>query len=113
VHTSLRVALGHLLMQDAAARGHPLDIARGHLACVPEAVAVLDRASQHIRDGLDAAMRMPGKTFQVICRIIVAKVIQQQKWIKILGLAEAEGALQFDPGAFDGGLRLNDLSHGS
>ena len=37
-----RVALRHLLMQDAAAGGHPLHVAGAERAAVAEAVAVLD-----------------------------------------------------------------------
>ena len=59
VHAALRIALRHLLMQDAAAGRHPLHVARAQLALVAEAVAVLDGAGEHIGDRLDAAMRMP------------------------------------------------------
>src|SRR5207302_2585994 len=34
VHASARIPFGHLLVQDAAARGHPLHVARGHFAFV-------------------------------------------------------------------------------
>ena len=105
----LRIALGHFLMQDAAAGGHPLHVAGGHFAFVAEAVAVLDRTGEHVGDGLDAAMRMPGKSRKVIFRILVAEIVQQQKRIEILGFAETEGALQLYAGAFESGLRLNDL----
>ena len=101
MHAALRVALGHLLVQDAAAGRHPLHVAGGHFALVAQAVAVLDRAGQHVGDGLDPAVRMPGKSRQVIFRIVVAEIIQQQERIEILGLAETEGALQLYAGAFD------------
>ena len=109
MHAALRIALGHLLVQNAAARRHPLHVAGGHLALVAQAVAVLDRTGQHIGDRLDPAMRMPGKSRQIIFRILVAEIIQQQERIEILGLAEAEGALQLYARAFDRRLRLNDL----
>ena len=38
VHTALRISIGHLLVQDAAAGGHPLYVA-SHLALVAKAVA--------------------------------------------------------------------------
>jgi hypothetical protein len=40
VHTAQRVALGHLLVQDAAAGGHPLHVAGRHFALVAQAVAM-------------------------------------------------------------------------
>ena len=100
----LRVALRHLLVQNAAAGRHPLHVAGGHLALVAQAVAVLDRAGQHVGDRLDPAMRMPGKSRQVILRVVVAEIVQQQERIEVLRLAEAEGALQLHARAFDGRL---------
>src|SRR5438874_12936871 len=94
MHPALRVALGHLLMEDAAARRHPLHVAGGHLALIAQAVTVLDRSSKHIRDRLDPAMRMPGESCEVVFRMIVAKVVQQQEWIEFFRFAEAENALQ-------------------
>ena len=111
MHPALLIAPGHFLVQDAASGGHPLHIARGHLALVAEAVAVLDRTGEYVRNRLDPAVRMPGKSRQVIFRIVIAKVVQEQERIEILGLAEAEGALQLHTGALDGGLRLTDLSN--
>src|SRR6266446_3669136 len=109
MHTALRITLGHLLVQDAAAGGHPLHVASSHLAFVSEAIAVLDRAGEHIRDRLNPTVRMPRKSGQVIFRVVVAKIVQQQKWIEILRFAEAEGALQFHAGALQGWLGLNNL----
>jgi len=96
-------------MENTAARCHPLHIAGGHFAFVAQAVSVLDRAGKYISDGLDAAMRMPGKSRNIIFRMLIAKIIQQQEGIEILGFAETEGALQFNAGAFDRRLRLNNL----
>src|SRR5579871_138508 len=96
-------------MQDAAAGRHPLHIPSGHLAFVSQAVAVFDGAGENIGDGLDSAMGMPGKSCPVVVRVIVAEIIQQKKGIELFRLAEAEGALQSDARAFNGGLRLNDL----
>ena len=50
-----------------------------------------------------------GNPAQVIGRILVAEVVEQQERIEFLGFAETEGALQFDAGAFDGGRGLNDF----
>jgi len=96
-------------MENAAAGGHPLHVAGGHFAFVAETVAVLDRPGEYVGDGLDPAVRMPGKSRNVIFRILIAEVVQQQEWIEILGLAETEGALQLHASALDCGRRLNDL----
>src|SRR5438045_7840247 len=109
MHAALRIALGHFLVENAAARRHPLHVTRGHLALVAQAVAMLDRAGEHVGDGLDAAMRMPGKSRQIILRIFIAEIVQQQEGIEILRFAETEGALQLYAGALNSGLRLNDL----
>ena len=106
MHAALRVALRHLLVEDAAAGGHPLHVAGAERAAVAQAVAVLDRAGQHVGDGLDAAVRVPGEAGEVVLRALVAEIVEQQERIELGGVAEAEGAAQLDAGAFDGGLGL-------
>jgi len=54
---------------------------------------------------------MPRKSGDVIGRVVVAKIVEQEKGIEVFRFAEAESALQLYAGAFDGGLRLNDLSN--
>jgi hypothetical protein len=83
-------------VENAAAGGHPLHVAGGHFAFVAETVAVLDRTGEYVGDGLDPAVRMPGKPSNVIFWILIAEVVQQQEWIEILGFAEAESALQIN-----------------
>ena len=75
----LGVALGHLLVDDAAAGGHPLHVARRDHAAVAEAVAVLDVAAQHVGDGLDPAVGMPGEALQVLLGLVGAEVVEQQE----------------------------------
>src|SRR5215470_9312409 len=98
-------------MQNAAARGHPLHVTGSHLAAVAQAVAMFNGAGKHIGNGLDATVRMPRKSSQIVFWIFVAKVVQQQERIEVFGLTEAEGALQLYACAFNGRLRLNDLSN--
>jgi hypothetical protein len=105
----LSVTLGHLLVQDTAAGRHPLHVSGGHFALVPQAVAVFDGAGKHVGDRLNTAVGMPWESRPVVVRVVIAKIIQQQEWIEIFRLAESEGALQLDAGAFNSGLRLNDL----
>ena len=102
------VALRHLLVKDAAAGGHPLHVAGAEIAAVAQAVAVLDVAGQHIGDGLDAAMRMPGKAGAILVGTVVAEIVEQQERIELGGVAEAEGAAQMDAGALDRGLGGDD-----
>ena len=113
VHAALRIALRHLLMHDAAARGHPLHVAGAERAAIAEAVAVLDRAGEHIGDGLDAAMRMPRKTGEIVLRPVVAEIIKQQERIGLLRIAETESAAQLHAGAFDRRFGLHDAFDGA
>ena len=98
MHAAGGVALGHLLMDNAAAGGHPLHIASGNGAAVAHAVAVFDGTGEDIGDGLNAAMGMPRKAGKIILGHIVAKI----------GIAKAESAPQMDACALQGGLRLDD-----
>src|SRR6202163_5150300 len=98
-------------MEDSATGVHPLHVAGDHCALVAETVAVLDRTGEYVGDRLDPAVRMPGKSRNVIFWILIAEVVQQQARIEILGFAETEGALQLHASALDCGRRLNDLSN--
>ena len=113
VHAALLVAVRHLLVQDAAARGHPLHVAGAQRAAVAQAVAVVDRAGEHVGDGLDAAVRVPGEARLVVGRPVVAEVVEQQERVVLAGVAEAEGAAQADAGAFHGRAGLDDALHRS
>ena len=108
MHAALRVALRHFLVQDAAAGRHPLHVARSEIAAIAQAVAVLDIAGEHIGDGLDAAMRMPGKSGAILVRPVVAEIVQQEERIELGGVAEAESAAQVHAGSFDRGFRGDD-----
>jgi hypothetical protein len=52
---------------------------------------------------------MPGESRLIVIRVVVAKIIQQEKGIELLRLAEPEGSLQLDARALNRGLRLNNL----
>ncbi len=113
MHAARRVALGHFLVDDAAAGGHPLHVAGGDGAVVAHAVAVFDGSGQDVGDGLDAAMRMPGKSGEIILGNIVAEIVEEQERIEVVGVAEAEGAAQMHSGAFERGLGLDEALDGS
>ncbi len=111
VHPPGPVALRHLLVEDAAPGGHPLHVAGPERAPVAQAVAVLDRAREHVRDGLDAAVRVPGKAGEVVLRPVVAEVVEQQERVELLGVAEPERPSQAHPGALDRRNRAGESLH--
>ena len=112
VHAPLRVSLRHFLVENAAPGRHPLHVAGAELAAVSQAVAVVDAARQHVGDGLDAAVRMPGKSGPIVLRPIVAEVVEQEEGIELARLPEAEGAPQLHARAFDRGFGFDDALHG-
>src|ERR1700674_3058694 len=107
------VSLGHLLVNDPAARRHPLDVARRDRSLVTHAVAVLHRSREHIRNRLDPAVRMPRKPRQIILRHIVAKIVQQQEWVELRGVAKPKRAPQMHARAFRRWLGLDQPLHRS
>ena len=107
MHSSVRIALRHLLVNDPAPRRHPLDVAGGDGALVPEAVAVFDGSSEDVRDGLDPTVRVPWEAGQVILRNIIAEVVEEQERIEIRGVAEAERASQMHARALEGRFGLD------
>ena len=113
MHAAQRIALGHFLVDDAPARGHPLQVAGPDGAAVAHAVAVLDRAGQDVGDGFDAAMRMPREAGEIIVRDVVAKIVEQEEGIEVGGIAEAERAAQMHARAFESGLGLDQAFDGS
>ena len=113
MHATLRVALRHLLVQDAAPGGHPLNVAGAEAAAIAEAVTVLHRASEHVGDRLDAAMRMPREPGEIVLGTIVAEVVEEEERVVVGGVAESKRAAQLDAGAFERRLRRNDTFDGS
>ncbi len=107
-HVSVAVPPGHLLMDDSASCGHPLDVTRPYDAPVLHAVAVLDSASQNVCDGLDASMGMPGEALDVGLRIVRPEVVEKKERIEDTFLAEAEPPSQMDSRALHGGAAGDD-----
>ena len=105
MHPALLVTFRHLLVDDPAAGGHPLNVPRRYGPAVSKAVAVIHGAGEHICDGLYSAVRMPGEPCKVVLRAVVSKVVQEEKRIQLLGFAEAESAAQPHPRALDCRLR--------
>jgi hypothetical protein len=113
VHPARLIAFRHFLMKDSAAGRHPLDVAGAEAATIAETVAVLHGAGQHIGDRLDAAMRMPRESGEIVLRTIVAEVVEQQERIVVGGVAESERAAELDASAFERRFRRDDFLDGS
>src|SRR5579871_5544811 len=92
VHASRLVTLRHFLVNDAAAGGHPLHIARRNSATISHAVAVLDGSREDIRNGFDTAMRMPGEAGKIVLGNVIAEIVEQQEGVEIGCGAKSEGA---------------------
>src|SRR5262245_15433740 len=112
MHSPLAVSLRHFLVENSAPGRHPLHVAGAELAPVSQTVPVIDAPCQHIGDRLDAAVRMPGKSCAIVFRTIVAEVVEQEEWIELAGIPEAEGATQLHACAFNRGFGLDDALHG-
>ena len=107
MHPAVWIALGHLLMDDATPRRHPLDVTGSDGPAVPEAVTVLDGPRKDVRDGLDAPVGVPWETRQVILRPLIPEVVEQQERVEVGRLAEAEGATQVHARTLNRRLRLD------
>src|SRR6266852_3444712 len=83
------------------------------LAAIPHAVAMLDGPGKDVRDGLDAAMRMPRKARQIILGNIVTKIVEEKERVKVRGVAEAERAAQVHARAFHRWLGFDEPLHRS
>jgi hypothetical protein len=112
-HAALAVALGHLLVDDAAPRRHPLHVARADKALVAHAVAVLDFAVEHVRDRLHAAVRMPREALPVVVGILRPERVEQEEGIELGHLVEAEDAVQADARSFHDRLALPNFRDGA
>src|ERR1700732_2354127 len=100
MHLTELVPLGHLLMYDAAARRHPLNVSRTDNPLVSHTVAMLDGPCQHIGDRLDATMGMPRESGKVILWDVVAKIVEEEERIEVGGAAKSKSPPQMHSGAF-------------
>jgi len=62
---------------------------------------MLYKAVHHVGDGLDAPMRMPRKTSQVLFGVVGTEIIEHQERVHHLDLVMAECALQVNTRTFD------------
>jgi hypothetical protein len=105
----MTVSLWHFLVHDPAPRSHPLDFARAYHASVAKAVLMLHLSVEDIRDRLDASMRVPWETPDVIPGIIGPEIIQKQEGVKLGDLAVSEGTAEVDSSPFNRGFAFPDL----
>jgi hypothetical protein len=82
-------------------------------AAIAHAVAVLDRSGENVSDGLNAAMRMPGKAGEVIFGKLIAEIIEQKKRIIVRGVPKSKSSPQVNSCAFHSGLGLDYFFNGT
>jgi len=97
MHATVSIALRHFLVEDAAAGGHPLQVASPKRALVAEAVLVFYRSGKYIGDGLDAAMRVPRKAGTVVIRAIMRKSSSNRKGSKAAVSPKPKARRNFTP----------------
>jgi hypothetical protein len=100
MHPPPGIAVRHLLVENPAACRHPLYIAGPERPCVAKAVAMVNGPGKDVRNCLNPSMRMPWKTREVIFRILIPEIVEQQERIEIARLSEPESPAQFDAGSF-------------
>ncbi len=101
------IALRHLLVNDAAARCHPLHIARADDAAVAHAVSMRHRPRQNVSDRLDSPVRMPGESGQIILRDIVAEIVQKKERIEVFCVSKTEGSAKMHSRTFERRFRFD------
>src|ERR1700730_12617302 len=90
MHPARKVSFRHLLMDDAAARRHPLNVAGRDGTAVAHAIAVLNSSRQDI-----------------------AEIVQEKEWIEVGCIAESESAAKMHTSAFERRLGLDESLNGS
>ena len=113
MHASRRIALRHLLVNDATARCHPLHIAGTDDAAVAHAVAMRHGPRQHVSDRLDSPVRMPREAGQIVLRNVVTEIVQQEKRIEVFCVSKAERPAKMDSRTFERRFRFDKPPDGS
>src|SRR5215475_6710926 len=108
MHAAGLITLGHLLVDDSPAGSHPLNVARADGAPIAHTVAVFHGAGEDVGDGFYAAVRMPREPSEVILGNVVAKVVEEEKRIKVGCVAESKGSAKVHSGTFERRFGLNE-----
>jgi hypothetical protein len=101
VRAARTVSLRHFLVNDAASCRHPLNLAGANRSAIPQAVLVIDGSGEHIGDGFDASMRMPREAGRVVFRGVAAKLVEEQKRVKLRGASKPKGAVEMHSCSFE------------
>jgi hypothetical protein len=64
---------------------------------------------EHVRDGLEAAMRVRREPGHIVVGIIRVELVEHQERIHLQAPLAAQTAAQFDPGAVGRGDGLDDM----
>ena len=107
-HASLGL-LRHLRVNDAPGGGHPLHVSGAQVAAVAEMILVPHVPVQHVRDGLETAMRMRRKAGEIVVRIVGVELIEHEERIDVQPALAAEAAAQLNAGAVGGRDRFDDV----
>src|SRR5258708_1489708 len=113
MHAARLVAFRHLLVNDSASGGHPLNIAGCDGAVVAHTIAVFHGSGEDVSNGLDPTMGVPGEACQIVFRNVIAEIVEQKKRVEVGCVAEAERAAEMDSRAFHGRLRFDEPLDGS
>src|SRR5688500_13154531 len=111
MHSAEIVALRHFLMDDAAPRGHPLNVAGSDGAAISHAVTMLDGSGEYVGDGLNSPVWVPGKASEVVLRHVIPKIVKQEEGIEVRCIAEAERTAEMYTGAFARRFGLDESLH--
>ena len=68
-------------MDYTAPRSHPLHISRRNDSPIPHAVAMFNLPVQHIGDGFDPPVGVPGKSLLVVLRPPRAEIIEEEEGV--------------------------------
>jgi hypothetical protein len=107
------VPLRHLLMDDAAARRHPLYVPGTNNPTVPDAVSMFHLTAEDIGNGFDASMGMPWKALDVVFGVVRTKIVEKKEWVKQGNLIVPERSFEVYTCSFDGRPTLPDLLNSS
>ncbi|MNT06635.1 hypothetical protein D3C72_1413120 [compost metagenome] len=105
--------LGHFRVDHACACHHPLRAAVLQQPLVAGAVAMAHAASQHVGDGLEAAVRVIGEAADVVILAVGAEGIEHQERVQPALQVLRQHAGQLDAGAVGRGDAPHDAVHGA
>ena len=74
---------------------------------------MFDGPGKNIGNGLNAAMWVPGKSREVVLWNVIAKVVEQEERIEVVGVAETKGAAQMHSRSLERGLGFDETFNGS